>query len=220
MVRSHVHLIKLLNTFKPENIFEIGSRDGNDAKMYATEFGVDDSRVFVFEPNPWLADLIRSKYPAVNVRQEAIGEVETDRVMHCVIPDPESSENDPMILGISSLLERFECYSITGVIFQDVVVSVRRMSSVMKELNISSVDVCKIDAEGTTLSVLKSFGDKISRVKSFHLEMEYTPYWKNQILAPEIKEFMDAHNFVLLSENFIGNTDQTDSIWVHQSYLA
>lgn len=220
MVLTHVHLIKALNTFTPQNILEIGSRDGNDAMIYAKEFGIDDCCVFVFEPNPWLAEAIRSNYPAIHVHQEAIGELETDSVMHCVVPAPEFQQADRTFLGMSTLLERYELNSIPGVIFKDVVVSMRPMSSVINELKMASIDICKIDTEGTTLSVLKSFDEKISMVKSFHLEMEYSPYWRNQKLAPEVKEFMNTNNFVLLSENYIGNTDQTDSIWVHRDYLA
>ena len=221
MVLTHVHLIRNINTFTPRNVIEVGSRDGKDAMIYAREFGIDDSCVIVFEPNPWLAEIIRLNYPFITVRQEAIGEIESDRMMYCVVPDANSQDCDLMYSGMSSLLERCEPNVMAGrATLEDVVVPVRKMSSLIEQLDIRSIDICKIDAEGTTLSVLKSFGDKITRVKSFHLEMEYRPYWKDQALAPEIKQYMAAFDFVLLSESYIGNTDQTDSIWVHQNFLS
>lgn len=221
MVLTHIHFIRNINTFTPRNVIEVGSRDGEDAMIYAREFGIDNSCVIVFEPNPWLAEKIRSNYPAITLRQEAIGEVESERIMHCVVPDAEAEDQDLMYLGVSSLLDRRETYATAGhEPLQDVVVPMRRMSSLVEQLDIRSIDICKIDAEGTTLSVLKSFGDKITRVKSFHLETEYRPYWKNQALAPEIKKYMAAFDFVLLSECYIGNTDQTDSIWVHRDFLS
>lgn len=218
MIGTHIHLIKKLNAFTPRNVVEIGSRDANDAMQYASEFNIDPCNVIVFEPNPSLASTIRKQFPQIVVREEAIGREEGEATFHCVIPNGISSADQRMYEGMGSLMERVDNILDRSKMV-DIPINVRKMHSIIRELNLFSIDICKVDAEGTTLSVLKSFERDLEKVKSFHLEMEYRSYWKGQDLAPAIKQFMTQHNFTLLCENYIGNSDQTDSVWVHNRFV-
>lgn len=220
MIGTHVHLIKSLKKFHPQNVFEIGSRDGNDAVFYATEFGVDHQRVYAFEPNPTLAQYIRSRYPNVQVREEAISNYDGYSGFNCVIVNEEPNENDWMHYGLSSLYDRAGRNTTAGdILFHRIQVTVRKMSSIIRELGIETIDICKIDTEGNSFCVLESFEQYIEMVKTFHIEMEYRAYWKDQVLAPVIKDFLKKKNFTLLTENFIGNSDQSDSIWINNNLL-
>jgi FkbM family methyltransferase len=220
MIGTHVHLIRSLKKFQPQNVFEIGSRDGKDAVFYADEFGIAHQYVHAFEPNPALAEYIRNQYPHIQVRQEAISNYDGHSEFNCAIINEQSHESDWMYYGLSSLHDRAEYNtSSDGVMFQKIRVQVRKMSTVLKELAIHSIDICKVDTEGNSFAVLESFGQYIEKVKTFHIEMEYRPYWKGQVLAPTIKNFLEKNNFTLITENFIGNSDQSDSIWVHNNYL-
>lgn len=220
MVGTHIHIIKTLIKFHPENVFEIGSRDGKDAVCYADEFNIDHKNVLVFEPNPVLAQYIKDTYPNIRVRTEAISSHEGTSSFNCAIVNNRAADDDWTYYGMSSLYDR-DLYgdSQKKVRFKKIMVDVKKMSTVIEQLHIDTIDICKIDTEGNSYPVLSSFEKYISIVKTFHIEMEYYPYWENQILAPKVKEFLMKHNFTLITENFIGNTDQSDSIWINNKFL-
>jgi FkbM family methyltransferase len=220
MISDHVKLIKESRRFNPENVFEIGSRDGIDAVYYAEQFNISKGDVFVFEPNPALYKYIKQRYPDINVSPYAICDFEGAANFNCAVIKGNSSHSDWMVYGISSLLSRPlysdpEC----DVKFEEIEVPVKKMSTIIKEYGIQSIDICKVDVEGKTYEVLTSFGSDIRLVKTFHLEMEYICYWDNQVLAPQIKTFLEERGFTLVYEKFIENVMQSDSIWVNNVYL-
>ena len=72
--------------------------------------------------------------------------------------------------------------------------------------------------EGATLNVLKSFGDKLNTIKSFHLEVEHKQYWENQSLYEEIKMFMELNGYIELYKQSV-YVEQSDVIYVFNQYL-
>ena len=49
----------------PQNVLEIGSRDGDDAYKLKEYFNIPDSRTYVVEPHPKCIALIKEKYPGI-----------------------------------------------------------------------------------------------------------------------------------------------------------
>jgi FkbM family methyltransferase len=219
MIEKHTQLIKSHTNIQPTNVVEIGSRDGKDAIFYKKEFNISDANVYTFEPNPSLIKFIKTNYPNINVIGKAVSINEGKKQFNCAIID---SLSDNKVqwgdYGLSSLGER-DLYK-TGynnVKFEKIEVDVIKMSTFMKDNNISHIDICKVDVEGLTYEVLSSFEDRLKDVKSFHLEMEYQVCWENQKLAPFIKSFMIDNGFVMLFETEIGL--QTDSVWINKLYI-
>lgn len=189
---------------KPANFFEIGSRDGHDAAAIATAFGLSHASCYLFEANPEACVGISKTYPDMNLYNNAINDVTGSLVFHL----------EPGNIGMSSLLEKHE--HTEGM--REVNVECIRMDEFIESAGIVSIDTAKVDVEGLTLPVLKSFGKHIHRLQSVQLEMEHREVWKGQALFAECKEWLEANGFVMLMFTLLRQV-QSDSFWVRKERL-
>jgi FkbM family methyltransferase len=196
--------VKELSTITPTNLFEIGSRDGDDAKQLHETLNIPEDRCYVFEPNPDSCKTIIAKYPKFNTYNNAIS---TKNGSFPFIIDDEN-------VGMSSLLTRTLEPTNSTVINVDCI----DMASVLNNLGIDSVDVCKIDVEGAMLDVLESFGSSITKVKSIQIECEHVEIWKGQKLFDDVKEFLEKNDFIMVLFCLLG-TKQSESFWIHKKYI-
>lgn len=169
----------------PRNILEIGSRDGDDADFLKHEFNVPYNKVFIAEAHPHCVDHIKKRYPNYNLYGVAVA-LENGFTKFNAVFTP-----DLGTLGMSSLLSRedesfpenwVDVETITG-------------KSLIEKTGELEFDLVKIDVEGYTYEVLKSFGDDISRIKMMHLEVEHYPFWKNQKLYDDVRELLSEYDF-------------------------
>jgi FkbM family methyltransferase len=209
MIKKHVEIIKEYK-IKPHTVLEIGSRDGDDSFFYKNEFSLSDENIHIVEPNPLMFQEIQKKYPNFKLYNVAIDDSEGVKEFNQVV----CGGSDP--IGVSSLLERADdFYKIYKT--NKINVTVIRGENLMKQI-CRDIDICKVDVEGLTYEVLMSFGDSISKIKTFHLETEHHSFWKNQKLHSDVVSLMQKLNFELIwwdKENHL----QSDSIWVNKIYL-
>lgn len=169
----------------PKNVLEIGSRDGDDAHALKEAFNIPNDKVFIAEAHPHCVDYIKSRYPDYNLYGMAVA-LENGVTKFNAVFTP-----DLGTLGMSSLLSRtdesfpenwLEVETITG-------------KSLMDKIGEPELDLVKIDVEGYTYEVLKSFGDDLSRINMMHLEVEHYPFWKNQRLYDDVRELLTQYGF-------------------------
>ena len=80
-------------------------------------------------------------------------------------------------------------------------------------------DLVKIDVEGYSYEVLKSFGDQIRKIKIMHLEVEHYPFWVGQKLYKEVAELLRSYNFeecYRFDYKYTPEQVQSDVIWVRK----
>lgn len=204
MIEKQVEYLKKYNII-PKTVLEIGSRDANDANYFKEQFGLKNENIYVVEPNPSQANSIRNKYPNFNLFEVAIDENEGVKTFNQVI----GGGLDP--IGTSSLLNRvdgwYEKYE-TKKIDVECITGAILLKKIGKE-----IDICKIDVEGLSYEVIKSFGKSINKIKFIHLETEHRTFWKNQKLHHEVIDLMKSVGFTMIFET--GNELQSDTIWVN-----
>jgi FkbM family methyltransferase len=191
-----------LSTIQPKNMIEIGSRDGYDTDFISNHFQIPKNKCVVFEPNPEQCRLIQSKYPDFDIFNMAISTKE----------GLQKFTIDNQNVGMSSLLTRPISNG------QTIEVDCIRMDEVILALKLESIDICKIDVEGATLDVLKSFGNKLDIVRSIQLESEIEEVWPGQDLYPTIKEYLSNNGFVEVFYVRLSHS-QVDALWIHKNYL-
>jgi FkbM family methyltransferase len=202
-------IIKSTN-ITPKNILEIGSRDGNDAFFLKNSFNIQDSKVWVVEPNPNQIEVIKNSYPTFNLIPNAIFNESTEHDFYQVIGNP----ND---VGTSSLINRNDdWYKDKTVLIKVKTITGQELLNIINE----EIDLCKLDVEGLTYEVLDSFGDDITKIKSFHLECEHTEIWESQKLYLDISNFLIEKGYSQIHFNYCpGGEIQSDSIWVINSMI-
>ncbi len=203
-MRNYCNFI-LNNTFiDPKTVLEIGSNDGVDANILKEFFNIEDQNVWVVEPNPSKHSEIFSKFPKFNLIKFAIND-KTGEFDFNQVPEENS--------GTSSLLNRYDEWYSTS---QSKKIKVKTITgkSLLKIINKPEIDLCKIDVEGLTYEVLDSFGDELTKIKSFHLENEHILIWENQKLYDEVKNFLISKGYDQIYFEYVNNSIQSDSVWV------
>lgn len=97
-----------------------------------------------------------------------------------------------------------------------------KLSTIMKNLSITVIDIIKIDVEGATLDLLHSLEDNLKKIKIMHIETETYPFFSGQKLHDDVCNFLIDNNFVLVDITFVEilpNKYQSDSVWVNNQFL-
>ena len=205
MIEKHVEYLKA-NKIIPKTVLEIGSRDGNDANYYKLAFDLKDSDIYIVEPNPKQVSYIKSKYPLFTTFDVAIDLIEGVKTFNQV------NLNDADSVGTSSLLNRADDWyeKCNAKKIKVNCISGKTLLNIIKK----EIDICKIDVEGLTYEVIKSFGDSISRIKTLHIETEHKVFWENQKLHNDVVNLMQNLGFILAYET--SNGVQSDTIWLNK----
>ena len=185
-----------------KTVLEIGSRDGHDAEILRSLAGIEPRKVYVVEPHPQSYRNIIANYPEFNTYQVAISEA-TGVLDFNAIPH---GFRDP---GLSSLRKHFaghpenwiKVLSITGATLLDLI-------------NEPEIDLLKLDVEGTSLDVIKSFGDQLRRIKVMHVEVELVQFWQGQYLEHHVHEYLATQGFKwMYARDAFHGTNQKDVIF-------
>jgi len=207
---EYINTIKDRTKIEPKTILEIGSRDGDDANILKNGFNIDETKVWVVEPNPKQQKKIIDKYPNFNLIKEGIFDEEKTLSFNVV--------NTYDLIGISSLLDRND--RIYDSIDSEKIIINTILGSTLLNIIGEEIDLCKIDVEGATYEVLTSFGDSISKIKSMHLENEHKEVWVNQKLYDDVRQYLIKRDFIEVYFQYVNNIVlQSDSIWVQKKYL-
>lgn len=169
-------------------VWEVGSRDGNDCFEIAERIYDGDEAWFwanadlvAFEPNPAQARIIKRNYPEMRVIEKAASNQNgfaPFMVYH----------GDEGAVGSSSL----DLYWKLGEEGHQIQVETVRLEPLIK----NPIDVMKIDVEGHSVQVLEGMGDKVDKVKVFHIETEK---WTGSY--DKVKDMMKARGFLLMDES-------------------
>lgn len=186
-------------------IFEIGSRDGNDARILKNYF--PNSIVYAFEAS----DEEYKNHIEINKDINWINltiyneECEIDFHYKTYMSGVHSIKDRGLDFGESTIMK----------------VLTKRVDTFCKEEKIKNVDIVKIDVEGCTFEVLNSFGEYLKNVKALHIETERIEYFKDQTLEKEVFEFLIKNGFILLEKNERIDVvlHQSDSIWINNKLL-
>lgn len=188
------------------SIFEIGSRDADDAILLSNMLGVPHSAVTIFEPHPDLCSQIRYTKPTIRAEQLACSNVDGLLPFYSCIISNQSN------WGMSSLVPR-EDYNDTSK-YKKIDVKVIRMDNWMKENEINEIGFLKLDVEGNTWEALEGFGNRLKDIKVIHLEAERKHCWNNQHLFSEvIEKLLPTHDLVFCYDQ----GGQSDSIWIEKT---
>lgn len=184
-------------------VWEVGSRDGRDAvemasRIYAgeEEWFWSRSVIVAIEPNPEQAKIIEKEYPEIDVLRVAVSNQRGEAPFMVYIGDEGA-------VGSSSLDLHWKEDDLKGNVIN---VTLERLDRLVTD----EIDIMKIDVEGHSVEALEGLGDKLRKVKAFHIETER---WKDTDI--KVRAFMMTKGYILVdeSEQYGGMPDQ---VWIRQ----
>ncbi len=190
-----------------ENIFDVGTRDGDDAQFLKQMLNAKN--IYAVEARPEAAQLTREKYPDFIVFETAISDFSGETEFYEIVSD------DADYVGSSSIYNnKFERPEYPHKIIRLPVIT---MNDLIENNNLSSTifDIVKVDIEGFTYQLLCGMHRYIKNVKMFHLETEKWSTHTTHRNSIEIANIMRSHGFKLVGKQYQWGEDIEDQIWIN-----
>jgi len=197
---------------KPKNILEIGSRDGHDAEKLRNLFKIAPENVYIVEANADQVPKIKESYPQATVFDFAV----TNKPGTAYFNKVKQGFSEGFV-GTSSLMDRPDLYKDK---VDKVEVVAQTGAYLLEQISDEKIDLCKIDVEGHTFEVLESFGEKIHRINTFHIESEHVAKWQGQKLYEVTKAYLESMEYTQIMFMYVwGGVIQSDSVWAKNAIL-
>jgi FkbM family methyltransferase len=188
-------------------IFDVGTRDGDDAHYLQTSLNAVD--VVAVDANPLAVERTRSAYPGFHVLECAVSDVAGRSEFTQIISER------PDFAGSSSLKE---APSFPGATYNTITVEVRTLADIIESLGLQlrRLSVVKVDVEGFTWETVVGMGDYVSNVDVFHLETETFPRHDGHHDAKSVVELMTGLGFDCVWRGYEWGPRIEDQVWVRR----
>lgn len=194
---------KIINFLKKKlgrkslEVIDIGSHEGETINLFLKNFNID--KIFGFEPNIQLFNLLTKKYNDKNVFlfNCGVGSTEEYRNLNIMIDSSSSTFNsinldsnyykkkNKIVTFLSQKKELFK---------KKQIISIINLSKIIYENKINKIDILKIDTEGFEFNVLKGLNDNdFKKIKFIYFEHHY------DLMINKGYSFSDINN--LLTKN-------------------
>jgi len=197
----------------PTSILEIGSRDGHHAEELRKLANIEPYLVNIVEPHPVSYRNIIKTYPDFKTFEFAISDTPGVLPFNAIPPDTYTQD----VVGTSSLLSVVKNHENLYPPANWIKVLAVTGQTLLRLIDRWQIDLVKIDVEGYTYQVLKSFGADIRLLRALHVEVELAPFqlWEGQRSYQEIHQYLSSFGFKELYYNplFWGGR-QGDNVWV------
>jgi FkbM family methyltransferase len=170
-------------------VFDVGASHGGWSWKMSEIF--TEARFCLFEP------LVGVIPDYLDYMTQTLSALPGSRLFKLALSDCNGTQlmlTDPEGYSASLLLK-----SATGILRDEVSITVRRLDDLMAEESLPAPDILKIDVQGGEMLVLRGLGEHLAKVKVIQAETWFTrAYGPDTPLFHEIHQFLAAHQFVFL----------------------
>lgn len=191
-----IDIIKKSFTDGKKNIFEFGSRYGEDSTALATAF--PDAHIYTFECNPNTLEVCRNeckKYNNITLTEKAVSNICDQITFYPINKSHTQTTWEDGNQGASSLLQASGEYPVEKYVQDKIVTNSITLKSFMEENFIEKIDFLWMDIQGAELMALQGLDDYIDKVNTIYTEVEFMEIYKNQPLFSDIKKFLEKNSF-------------------------
>lgn len=190
-------------------LFDVGSRDGDDAAYLANL--LNSKHVYAIDANPIAVDQIKQKHPEFNTFFTAVSEYDGTTEFVQIVSDDKDHAG-------SSSIENYSFFE--EATYNTIIVPITRMDTFLEanDLSDTTLDLVKVDIEGYSYEFIMGMGEYVNNVKLFHLETEMFdrhPGHKNNNLVIDL---MTERGFLLCHTSYQWENIQ-DQIWINSRFI-
>ena len=202
-------------------IFDIGSRDGDDAVMLSELIG---GIPICIEADPKSSKRILDKHKNVIVLNTAILDYDGTTEFTRLISDFDDVRGASSVgnAKIDPESDYFEAEIYGSTLRETISIPCSRMDSVLKDLRLqnSIIDFVKIDTEGYSWQVIESFGECLSNIRMLHVETEINAMHDRHVNNLNILERMENLGFTLINFYTEWGDDMQDHLYVNKKFIV
>ena len=191
-------------------IFDIGTRDGDDAEYFREK--LNGKEIYAFDANPLAVEETKKRYPNFNVVESAVGDFNGQVSFTQVV----SSNIDEAGCSSMETVQKFQ-----NVEYNKIMTPMTRFDSFLEKEEKAGmiIDIIKIDVEGFSWEVLMGMGDALYNAKMLHIETETFdrhPGHKNHM---DIATYMNKNNFICVHRSYEWGPLVEDQVWINQRFM-
>ena len=189
---------------RPSNFLEVGANFAQDAWFISQQLGLEPADVAVVEP--------------VHTNARIIHQNTRFRLFECAVTEGGSEvrlwvpKEDEGLWGMASLGERTVG---DAEAFREVAVASMSGQEIVDQLDWPHIDLLKVDVEGFSAPVLRSFGHTLSRVRIIQIETERVEVWEDQETECDVFAILRDKGFTMIDYQLAHDGVQADSVWVN-----
>ncbi len=219
----HEDLVERFTAFfsrPPSTIYELGSRDGEDAARLAA--AAPSAHVVAFECNPDTVPTVRRRLadvPNARALDLAVTDFNGTTTFHKI--DPERTvttwvDGNP---GASSLFMASGKYPIEQYVQTPVRVRAGRLDVLIDAEAIPPPELLWIDLQGAELAALRGLGRHLSRVRIVYVELSFLDIYDGQPVARDVIGFLRSAGFAIAAVPWKG-AFQCEALFVNARRLG
>jgi FkbM family methyltransferase len=204
---------KFVNSDLITNIWEIGSRDGDDALKMIREF--NEARVSCFEPNPdtfkSVQEIAQNSNNRISAHQLALCDKDGEILFYKIDTVETLTSWEDGNPGASSIFEANPDYKFEKYAQEPILVSCAKPASLIRDLDFQVPNFIWMDVQGSEKLILDGFEEFLKEVDFIYVELSLKPIYKGQPLAKEVVN--------LLRENFLWYSNLTFGEWQFDGFF-
>jgi FkbM family methyltransferase len=194
------------------DIFQIGAHIGNSHNDPIFHTDLQDKSLVLIEPIPFLFDILKHNYsikPTSKINFLNVGVSDYDGEIEMFAPARDNDfANNPFFLNqMASVTDRYLKYwefdkRFPDFKFEKVKVECKRFNTIIKDLNISSIDHLYIDTEGHDHTILQDIDFSVLKPKTITFENAYI----DGVLGKGVKyydliQYLKSHGYNIVNED-------------------
>ena len=181
-------------------ILDIGSRDCMQSIEFNNHF--KNSKIYAFECNPNTIPICMNNiknYTNIKLIDCAVNTYDGSCKFYPINKDKTITTWADGNPGASSLFIANGKYPHETYHQDEITVNCKRIDTILKENNISKVDLIWMDLQGAELLALQSMGKYLNDVEYIHTEVTYQPMYHGQSLFNDIDNILKSNGFIHLN---------------------
>ena len=176
---------------------DVGSHMGEYIIQLLKKFNVE--KIYAFEPSPTIFKKLSENVKNIrNIKtyNVGVGHLNIKQILHENIESSSSSIN-PLNINSKYYKKKFFILNFLNLkkISRPVEIEVIKLENFLNDKKIDSIDLLKIDTEGSEFNVLKGLNKSINKVKLIHLEHHFDDMIIKNYKLTDIHEYLINNNF-------------------------
>jgi len=219
----HEELVKRFATCfsrMPSCIYELGSRDGEDAARLSA--AAPHAQVVAFECNPDTVTEVRRRLadvPNTRAMDLAVTDFDGSATFYKIDPQRTVTTWEDGNPGASSLYVATGNYPIEEYVQTPVSVRAARLDTLIEADTIPPPELLWIDLQGAELAALRGLGVHLGQVGLVYVELSFLDIYEGQPLAKEVVDFLRGACFTIAAVPWKGEF-QCEVIFVNLRLLG
>jgi len=220
--KKNFDFLKNIYGSKLKTVFDIGCHKGETIDLLQKKFEI--KKIYAFDVNTKIIEELKEEdYSNVSFLNYGISSVSEKKELNFSKFSPinslKSNDKFSSYSKFKELVIKILNHPSTSFKSKKSIINLITLDDFCKEKKIKSIDLVKIDIEGSELNALKGFKKNIKKVKFFIIEHHYDSSLKKGYKFSELNEILLKNNFKLVHKNKLLYRKVFDYIYANKDLI-